>query len=148
MSLIEEKKMFQSLFCDFKTGSMRRLPYLGYTVFLLVIAILLVLVIHILSSPGLDIIRGIAIIPIIIIMFAILYSSVVISAKRLRHIGIERARLYSILILGGSFLMEIIIRFSDQNAPMLTAIYYTTVFIVQGFLIFTPENFMNRFKKK
>lgn len=140
--------MFRSLFCDFKTGTMRRLPYLGYTAFLFIIAILLVLAIRILSSPGLDIIRDILIIPIIITFFTVLYSSTVITAKRLRHIGVERARLYSLLILAGSFLMETIIRFSDQNALMLTAMYYTAIFIVQGFLVFAPENFMNRFKEK
>ena len=140
--------MFQSLFCGFKTGTMRRLPYFGYTALLFTIAILLIVVLRILSSPGLEIIRFIAIIPIIVLEFAILYSSVVMSAKRLRNIGIERAKLYSLLILGGAIFMEIIIAFFHEHAVALTAIYYTLCLIIEIFLIFTPENYIKGSRAK
>lgn len=140
--------MFQSLFCGFKTGTMQRLPYFGYTALLFTIAILLIVVLRILSSPGLEVVRFIAIIPIILLEFAILYSSVVLSAKRLRNIGIERAKLYSLLILGGAIFMEIIIAFFHEHAVALTAIYYTLCLIIEIFLIFTPENYMKRSQSK
>ena len=169
-----EKRPFRVLFCEAKTGELRRLPYFGYLLFT---SIFFGFLLHLITLPFqmlmmffgstflLAIIGVFVMIILVIYWIASFYATAVLMIKRMRNIGFSRPILYFCLymlyffgILGGFFLHLVMtvdfaaLQETKDIAPLVPyfiwgGIWYLTVIIFSLFILFAPEGTLNSTKK-
>lgn len=168
------KKPFRVLFCEAKTGELRRLPYFGYLLFtsiffgfLLSLVILpLEMLMMFFGSSLLHALIGLLVLIILVIYWAAsVYASSVLMIKRMRNIGFKRPILYFflymafiLLFVGGVFLHAfmnidfVAIQQTNDIAPLVPyfvwgGISYLIIIIISLFVLFAPEGTLNQSKK-
>ncbi|MBP9693201.1 MAG: hypothetical protein KBE16_00625 [Alphaproteobacteria bacterium] len=169
-----EKRPFRVLFCEAKTGELRRLPYFGYLLFT---SIFFGFLLHLITLPFqmlmmffgstflLAIIGVFVMILLVIYWIASFYATAVLMIKRMHNIGFSRPILYFCLymlyffgVLGGFFLHLVMtvdfaaLQETKDIAPLVPyfiwgGIWYLTVIIFSLFILFAPEGTLNSTKK-
>lgn len=145
----------KSMFGDLRTGSLRRLPYLGYSVFLFVLMLVL---------GGLLIFGGVALLAwlnlsmtmmiiigsfYVVVSCAALYASIILTIKRMRNIGFQKPILYFIVFFILALLMSMLIEYLEITGPvflyyLLSAFYVIFYISIQLFLYIAPESYVRK----
>lgn len=169
-----DKKPFRILFCDAKTGELRRLPYFGYlffvSIFLSLLLYLVLLPFQMLmmfsSSSVFAVLVGlVAIVAGLVYGISSFYATAVLMIKRMRNIGFKRPILYfwlymafvfgvlGVLVLHAVMTLDFtILKETKDIGPLVPyliwgGIYYLLSLGFSLFVLFAPEGTLNSSKK-
>ena len=145
------KTLLTTLFNGIAEGKLTRLPYLGYSILILILPLIFSLLIVSLIGAGENIVRGnlqeaqdqlrnwlgIPFIIVSIIFFiSIIYIGLNLLVKRIRDIGLPVLLTLIVVILVGGF-----INFLFHYPSEISLVFNTIIFIL---LIITPTNIFKR----
>lgn len=145
----------KTMFCGIKSGSMGRLPYLGYSVFLftlmLVLGCLLVFGgVALLTYLDLSVAMIVIVVSLyVVVSTAGLYASIVLTIKRMRNIGFQKPFLYFVCTIVLALLMVMLIEYLELEGPIilytvLNVLYMVFFALVQLFLFIAPEGYVGK----
>lgn len=149
--------LLKTMFCGLKTGSMRRLPYLGYSVFLYVLLLVLACIFFFVGIAALAyldlnmvaIVIGVGLY--VIVSSASLYASIVLTIKRIRNIGFQKPISTFILLVASAVLMVMLIEYLELAGLAIlywamNGLYMIFYVAVQLFLFLAPEGCIGKSK--